>query len=113
MDENTCPQCHQPIQPDWYFCQNCGKELKAKPRSTTVLAQVGIYALSVFLPPLGLWPGIKYVREADPKAEQCGWCKDRFGLSWQVVPQNMSDLMQRPDAYAHMMQMKKIIINDF
>lgn len=48
-----------------------------------------------------------------PEAEQCGWCKDRFGVSWQVVPQNMGELMQRPDAYAHMMEMKKIVIADF
>jgi predicted 3-demethylubiquinone-9 3-methyltransferase (glyoxalase superfamily) len=48
-----------------------------------------------------------------PAAEQCGWCKDKYGLSWQIVPENMDELMQRPDAYAHMMQMKKIIINDF
>ena len=47
------------------------------------------------------------------QAEQCGWCKDQFGLSWQVVPENMGELMQKPDAYAHMMQMKKLIIEDF
>jgi predicted 3-demethylubiquinone-9 3-methyltransferase (glyoxalase superfamily) len=48
-----------------------------------------------------------------PESEQCGWCKDKFGLSWQVVPENMGELMQRPDAFAHMMQMKKIVITDF
>lgn len=48
-----------------------------------------------------------------PEAEQCGWCKDRFGLSWQVVPADMGELMQRPDAYAHMMQMKKLVIAEF
>lgn len=48
-----------------------------------------------------------------PEAEQCGWCKDQFGLSWQVVPVNMGELMQRPNAYAHMMQMKKLVVNDF
>lgn len=50
---------------------------------------------------------------AVPAAEQCGWCKDKFGLSWQVVPENMGELMQRPDAYSHMMQMKKLVIKDF
>lgn len=50
---------------------------------------------------------------AVPESEQCGWCKDRFGLSWQVVPENMGELMQRPDAYTHMMQMKKLVIADF
>jgi predicted 3-demethylubiquinone-9 3-methyltransferase (glyoxalase superfamily) len=48
-----------------------------------------------------------------PESEQCGWCKDQFGLSWQVVPENMAELMRRPDAYTHMMQMKKIVIADF
>lgn len=48
-----------------------------------------------------------------PDAEQCGWCKDQFGLSWQVVPKDMGELMQRPEAFAHMMQMKKLIITDF
>ncbi|MFI5212835.1 MAG: VOC family protein [Candidatus Saccharimonadales bacterium] len=48
-----------------------------------------------------------------PAAEQCGWCKDRFGLSWQIVPKNMGELMQRPQAFAHMMQMKKLVIDAF
>lgn len=48
-----------------------------------------------------------------PASEQCGWCKDKFGLSWQVVPQNMDELMQKPGAFARMMNMKKLIIADF
>lgn len=48
-----------------------------------------------------------------PESEQCGWCKDRYGLSWQVVPKNMEELMKRPNAFANMMQMKKIVIEDF
>lgn len=48
-----------------------------------------------------------------PEAEQCGWCKDQFGLSWQVVPKNMGELMQRPNAFAKMMEMKKLVIDDF
>jgi len=30
----------------------------------------------------------------DPKAQQCGWLKDKFGLSWQVVPTIMADLFK-------------------
>ncbi|MFP5246847.1 MAG: VOC family protein [Thermoanaerobaculia bacterium] len=30
---------------------------------------------------------------ADPKAEQCGWLKDRYGLSWQIVPTVMGEMM--------------------
>ncbi|MBN9105380.1 MAG: VOC family protein [Propionibacteriaceae bacterium] len=43
-----------------------------------------------------------------PEAEQCGWCADRFGVSWQVVPDNLGELMAKPGAYAKLMEMKKI-----
>ncbi len=32
---------------------------------------------------------------ADPKAEQCGWCKDKFGVSWQIVPTLMGKMMSK------------------
>lgn len=48
-----------------------------------------------------------------PESEQCGWCKDQYGLSWQVVPRDMESLMTSPEAFAKMMQMKKIVIEDF
>lgn len=48
-----------------------------------------------------------------PESEQCGWCKDRYGVSWQIVPANMDELMKRPNAYATMMQMKKLVVADF
>ncbi|MEX0919276.1 MAG: VOC family protein, partial [Parcubacteria group bacterium] len=50
---------------------------------------------------------------AHPENEQCGWCKDKFGLSWQVVPANMDELMKKPNAFATMMRQKKIVIADF
>lgn len=48
-----------------------------------------------------------------PESEQCGWCKDKYGLSWQVVPENMGELMGKPNAFEHMMKMKKLVIADF
>lgn len=48
-----------------------------------------------------------------PESEQCGWCKDQYGMSWQVVPENMEELMQRPNAFAKMMEMHKLVIADF
>ncbi|MGN8027421.1 VOC family protein [Microbacterium sp. 22242] len=56
-----------------------------------------------------LWDALSAV----PAAEQCGWLTDRFGVSWQIVPSNMAELMQRPQAFEHMMQMKKLVIADF
>lgn len=55
-----------------------------------------------------LWEALSAV----PEAEQCGWLADPFGVSWQVVPENMGELMRRPDAFAHMLSMTKIIIDD-
>lgn len=55
------------------------------------------------------WSKLSKVSES----EQCGWCKDQFGLSWQVVPANMAELMKKPDAFAKLMQMHKLVIADF
>lgn len=49
---------------------------------------------------------------AVPESEQCGWCKDRFGLSWQIVPGNMGELLKSENAVKAMMGMKKIVISD-
>ncbi|TAH33363.1 hypothetical protein EYC58_01705 [Candidatus Saccharibacteria bacterium] len=48
-----------------------------------------------------------------PESEQCGWCKDRFGLSWQIVPENMGELMKKPDAFKTMMNQHKIVIAEY
>jgi predicted 3-demethylubiquinone-9 3-methyltransferase (glyoxalase superfamily) len=34
---------------------------------------------------------------AVPEAEQCGWVKDKYGLSWQIVPTLMDEMMRDPD----------------
>lgn len=52
----------------------------------------------------------------DEKAQQCGWLKDKFGLSWQIVPAILPKLLSNPDnakaqrAMKAMLQMKKIDI---
>ncbi|PJJ43985.1 putative 3-demethylubiquinone-9 3-methyltransferase (glyoxalase superfamily) [Glutamicibacter mysorens] len=50
---------------------------------------------------------------AVPEAEACGWLTDKFGVSWQIVPSNMGELMERPGAFENMLKMKKLVINDF
>jgi predicted 3-demethylubiquinone-9 3-methyltransferase (glyoxalase superfamily) len=50
---------------------------------------------------------------ANPESEQCGWCKDKYGLSWQIVPENMEKLMKKPDAFEVLMKQKKIVIEDY
>jgi predicted 3-demethylubiquinone-9 3-methyltransferase (glyoxalase superfamily) len=43
----------------------------------------------------------------------CGWLKDRFGLSWQICPENWEELSKKPGAFKKMMGMKKLIIAEF
>jgi len=52
------------------------------------------------------WTSLSHV----PEAEQCGWCKDRFGISWQIIPANMGELTRRPEQITVMMHQKKIVI---
>jgi predicted 3-demethylubiquinone-9 3-methyltransferase (glyoxalase superfamily) len=53
---------------------------------------------------------------AVPESEACGWLKDRFGVSWQIVPKQLTELLSDPDparagrVMQAMLQMKKIDI---
>jgi predicted 3-demethylubiquinone-9 3-methyltransferase (glyoxalase superfamily) len=55
----------------------------------------------------------KLTAGGDPKAQQCGWLKDKFGVSWQVVPTGMSEMLNDPDraradrAMTALLKMKK------
>jgi predicted 3-demethylubiquinone-9 3-methyltransferase (glyoxalase superfamily) len=55
---------------------------------------------------------------AVPKSEQCGWLKDKYGLSWQIIPKQMGRLLSdsnRRKALAvtnAMLKMKKIVVAD-
>lgn len=43
----------------------------------------------------------------------CGWCKDVFGISWQVIPNNLAQILAtHPQAYSTLTRMKKITIED-
>ncbi|HEX6981690.1 MAG TPA: VOC family protein [Balneolaceae bacterium] len=47
---------------------------------------------------------------AVPESEVCGWLKDKFGISWQIVPENIMELIDSKEAMEAMMQMKKLDI---
>jgi predicted 3-demethylubiquinone-9 3-methyltransferase (glyoxalase superfamily) len=52
----------------------------------------------------------------DPRAQQCGWLKDKYGLSWQIVPEILPQLVKdgrsekAQRAFSAMLQMKKLDI---
>lgn len=56
----------------------------------------------------------KLTADGDPKAQQCGWLKDKFGVSWQVVPAQLNKMMQDKDKQKSgrvmnaLLQMKKL-----
>jgi predicted 3-demethylubiquinone-9 3-methyltransferase (glyoxalase superfamily) len=58
----------------------------------------------------------KLTAGGDPKAQQCGWLKDKYGVSWQVVPRALVELLSDKDrakserTMKAMLQMKKINI---
>jgi len=55
---------------------------------------------------------------AVPAAEQCGWLKDKYGLSWQIIPKQLGRFLGHSDrkralaALNAMLKMKKIVIAD-
>ncbi len=73
-----CPQCHFPLKPEYYFCPNCGANLRQPPLSTSVGAQILLYLFSAVLPWIAYlaitkWDGIKYMRSSNPEARRIGW----------------------------------------
>jgi predicted 3-demethylubiquinone-9 3-methyltransferase (glyoxalase superfamily) len=52
---------------------------------------------------------------AVPQSEQCGWIKDKYGLSWQIIPKEMGELISKDKSgrvITAMLGMKKIVIAD-
>jgi predicted 3-demethylubiquinone-9 3-methyltransferase (glyoxalase superfamily) len=53
----------------------------------------------------------------DESAQQCGWLKDRYGVSWQVVPEGIEEMLEHPDsegagrAMAALLEMKKLDVH--
>lgn len=60
----------------------------------------------------------KLTAGGDVASQQCGWLKDKFGFSWQVIPTRLTELLSDSDreksgrAMQAMIQMKKIVIAD-
>lgn len=67
-----CPACQFKIQNEWFFCPNCGRNLKEKAPDVTFTKQILIYFVSFFFTPLGLGWGLKYVRSTDKKVKTVG-----------------------------------------
>jgi predicted 3-demethylubiquinone-9 3-methyltransferase (glyoxalase superfamily) len=49
----------------------------------------------------------------DGKPSQCGWCMDKYGLRWQIIPENMQQLTSTKEGVEKMLKMTKIVISEF
>ena len=72
MEKSECKNCNFIILNSYYFCPNCGKKLIEPPLATSIIKQIGVYALSFFLPPFGIFPAIKYIKQKNTKAKIIG-----------------------------------------
>jgi predicted 3-demethylubiquinone-9 3-methyltransferase (glyoxalase superfamily) len=60
----------------------------------------------------------KLIADGDVRAQQCGWLKDKFGVSWQVVPTGLDELLRSTDSNKServmhsLLQMKKLDIDE-
>jgi len=73
----VCAVCHQLLQPEYYFCPNCGTQVNAPPLSTDAGTQLWIYTHSIILPmilflSITKWKGYKYFKSEDPKIKEVG-----------------------------------------
>ena len=50
---------------------------------------------------------------SEGEESQCGWCKDKYGLRWQVLPKNLGELMSKPNASKVMMSQTRIVIEEY
>ncbi len=69
-ETRQCQFCGQIVASNYYYCPYCGKKLIQPP--ITTLAEIGIYLFSLLLPPLGLWPAIRYLSQKNPRAKRVG-----------------------------------------
>jgi predicted 3-demethylubiquinone-9 3-methyltransferase (glyoxalase superfamily) len=51
----------------------------------------------------------KLTAGGDPKAQQCGWLKDKYGVSWQVVPEGIDEMLKSPESAASQRAMEAVL----
>lgn len=67
-----CPYCKSQVSQTFIFCPTCGKNLKVVQNQSSLGKLLGTLFLCVFLPPFGLIPAIKYLKQDDQNAKRLG-----------------------------------------
>ena len=71
-DSVICKNCKQLVPSVSFFCPTCGKKIKEPPYKFSFLGVTGVVLESVLLPPMGIVPGIRYLRREETSAKMVG-----------------------------------------
>ena len=69
----TCPVCHVAVRPTDYYCYNCGRNLHPAPPSLTTATLIPLLLRTVFLPPMGIIWGFRYVKQEGSQYKTVGY----------------------------------------
>lgn len=130
---NSAPGNHTATMGDITKSPKASEEVSGRPAGSVLTAECELDGISfMFLnggpvEPFKLTGGTSYIIECEtqdeidffweklsavPEAEQCGWCTDKFGVTWQVVPRILDEMMRDPQkaeaVTAAFMPMKKL-----
>ncbi len=68
----VCPFCHQPIEAGVSQCPFCGHSLQLSPPPISVFKQLAIFTGSFFLPPMGFFWGVRFLKKPDRLSKNVG-----------------------------------------
>lgn len=72
VPQTACRVCQTVLYPTYNFCPTCGLKVKEDKTTVSLGSQISVYLVSILLPPMGLFPGIKYLRKGDDHAKHVG-----------------------------------------
>lgn len=81
----VCPVCHVSVRPADYFCYNCGKNLHPVPPSTTPGTILKIMLGSIFLAPMGIIWGFRYIPQKDVRSKIVGFAAMALSILTLVI----------------------------
>lgn len=130
---NNAPGGHKAVMGDITKSPKASEEVSGRPAGSVLTAECEIDGVSFMflnggpMEQFRLSGGTSYIVECEtqdeidyfweklsavPEAEQCGWCTDKFGVTWQVVPRILDEMMRDPNkaeaVTAAFMPMKKL-----